>query len=265
MKIVSLNAWGGAMYDSFASWLPTCAADVLCLQEVTCTSGLQGWTRFDDGERELPQRANLFADVCALLPSHQGVFLCSDSGPVFDRDGNRHQQDFGLSVFVSDRLPIVGSQSSYVRGSFTDHEDWSISHRPRIAHAIRVVDRIGDRSVTIAHMHGLRDPAGKQDTPARATQAEKFAGLINDTKSKEDFVVACGDFNLLPDSNTFSVLEDRCGLVDLVGTSDTRTSKYPKQSRHANYMLVSNREAVKNFSAPAEPEVSDHRLLILDV
>ena len=51
VRIVSLNAWGGAMYDQFAAWLPTAGADVLCLQEVTRTPGVQGWTEFRDADR----------------------------------------------------------------------------------------------------------------------------------------------------------------------------------------------------------------------
>lgn len=76
--------------------------------------------------------------------------------------------------------------------------------------------------------------------------------------------MVCGDFNVLPDSETFGVLAE-LGLVDLVGRTDTRTSRYPEALRHADYLLVSDRAAVRRFDAPALPEVSDHRPLILDV
>lgn len=48
-------------------------------------------------------------------------------------------------------------------------------------------------------------------------------------------------------------------------TADTRTSRYTKSNRHANYMLVSEPENVITFTAAPEPEVSDHRILMLDV
>lgn len=265
MRIVSLNAWGGALFDALSEWLPDCGADVLCLQEVTRTSGLGGWTRFDDGERSLPQRANLFADICTALPCHQGIFLASDSGPVFDEHGVRYQQDFGIAMFIHEQYPVIGSMTAFVHGSYIDHAEWTIADRPRIAHASRIVDRTSNRIVSVTHMHGLRDPAGKGDSPARHTQAEHFADLITRASLEGDFVVACGDFNLLPDSKTFRVLDNNCGLVDLVGTSDTRTSKYMKPNRHANYMLVSNPESIIGFATPSEPEVSDHRFLVLDI
>ncbi len=265
MRIVMLNAWGGAVYDALAAWLPTVGADVVCLQEVTSTPGLQGWTRFDDGERSLPQRADLFADVAALLPGHQGAFVTSDAGPVTDGTGVEHRQDFGLATFVDRRIPVVGQETAPVHGSFVDHRTWAIADRPRVAQAVRLVDRTaGGRGVTVVHLHGLRDPAGKGDTPARRAQAERLAELVERARRPGDLTVVGGDLNLLPDSETFAVL-GAIGLVDLVGVADTRTSLYPKPLRHASYLLVSDPGAVRAFVAPAEPEVSDHRALVLDL
>lgn len=264
VRIVSVNAWGGAMFDELADWLPDCGADVLCLQEVTRTPGLDGWTSFRDAERQLPQRANLFADVNGLLSRHQASFVASDAGPVVDRDGAVHRQDFGLAMFVDERFPIIGQAAGFVHGTFADHEEWSISDRPRVAHGVRLIDRPTTRSATIVHLHGLRDPAGKHDTPARCEQARRLVDLVEELRERDDLVVVCGDLNLLPDSETFDVLA-RIGLVDLVGTGDTRTSRYTKPLRHANYLLVSDPGAVKHFEAPATPEVSDHRPLILDI
>jgi len=79
--------------------------------------------------------------------------------------------------------------------------------------------------------------------------------------------VVCGDFNVLPDSETFEILGS-LGLVDLVtsrGHDDTRTSHYKKQPRFADYMLVTSNVEVIRFDPVAEPEVSDHRALLLDM
>ncbi|MDV8024780.1 hypothetical protein [Rhodococcus sp. IEGM 1330] len=43
MKILSINAWGGAMYDELSAWLKTVDAKVFCLQEVTRTPHRPGW------------------------------------------------------------------------------------------------------------------------------------------------------------------------------------------------------------------------------
>jgi endonuclease/exonuclease/phosphatase family metal-dependent hydrolase len=259
-----VNTWGGALADELIAWLPGSGADVVCLQEVTRTSGLTGWTRFEDGERALPQRADLFDDVRSAMPRHQAIFLASDSGPVYDDTGGRHRQDFGLATLVAEQLPVVGVDSTFVHGQFVDHVEWTVADRPRIALAVCTVDRDAGRSVWVVQVHGLRDPAGKADSAARRGQAERLAELVRRVRTPQDLVVVCGDFNLLPDSETFEILAE-VGLTDLVGAADTRTSHYPKPVRHASYLLVSDVAAVERFEILAGPEVSDHRALILDI
>jgi endonuclease/exonuclease/phosphatase family metal-dependent hydrolase len=262
--MVSANVWGGTLADDLLKWLPGCGAHILCLQEVTRTPGLTGWTRFTDGERNLPQRAALFDDVRATLPQHQAIFVTSDSGPVHDDTGHTYRQDFGLATLVGEDLPIVGIDSAFVHGQFTDHAEWPAGDRPRVALAVQTIDRTVGRSVWAVQVHGLRDPSGKADTPARRGQAERLAELVHRIRGPRDLVVLCGDLNLLPDSETFSILAE-AGLADLVGAADTRTSHYGKTVRHASYMLISDIAAVKQFEILAEPEVSDHRALILDI
>jgi endonuclease/exonuclease/phosphatase family metal-dependent hydrolase len=264
MRIVSLNAWGGALFTELAAWLPTVNAGVVCLQEVTRTAHASGWTQFADGERRLPQRADLYDDVRTLLPHHQGIFLSSDAGPVTDETGVQRTQDFGLATFVADEIPLIGVASTFVHGEFVHHQTWPTGDRPRTALATRLADPASGRTVTVVQLHGLRDPAGKQDTPARRAQAERIASLVESARAAGDLVVATGDFNLLPDSETFDILK-QVGLIDLVGTADTRTSHYPKQPRNASYLLVSDPAAVRRLEIMADPEVSDHKALILEI
>ena len=84
------------------------------------------------------------------------------------------------------------------------------------------------------------------------------------TRAQDDLTIVCGDLNLLPTSETFAVLGE-LGLSDLVGDADTRTSHYAKDVRHANYLLVSHPHEVTAFAIRASPEVSDHRILQVDV
>jgi endonuclease/exonuclease/phosphatase family metal-dependent hydrolase len=265
VRIISLNAWGGALFDDLARWLATCGADILCLQETTHTPTSGGWTHFIDAERSLPQRADLLADIRSMLPSHHAIFTANDAGPVHDATGGMHHQQFGLAAFVAPGLPVVGLRSAFVHGHYTDHQShWPTGDRPRAAQAVRVFDRQAQRFVTVIHLHGLRDPSGKADTPARRAQAERLADFIGSVREPGDLTVVCGDFNLLPGSETFQILA-KLGLVDLVRDADTRTSRYPKPLRHASYLLTSEPNAVQRFEIIAQPEVSDHRALMLDL
>ena len=114
------------------------------------------------------------------------------------------------------------------------------------------------------HLHGLRDAAGKRDTPARRRQAHRLRALVERSRQPGDLAVVCGDLNLLPDSETLTMLRD-VGFTDLVGTADTRTARYPKPVRHASYLLVSDPAAVRRFEIVTHPEVSDHRALVVDL
>jgi endonuclease/exonuclease/phosphatase family metal-dependent hydrolase len=113
----------------------------------------------------------------------------------------------------------------------------------------------------VTHLQGLRDLAGKADTPERRRQAERLASLVTGASEPTDLLVVCDDLNLLPDIETFPTLGE-LGLVDLVGTADTRTTRYPGPVRHANYFLVSDPGSVKDFQVQTVPEVSDHRPVV---
>jgi endonuclease/exonuclease/phosphatase family metal-dependent hydrolase len=263
VRIVSVNAWGGAMYDALAAYLPQVDADVVALQEVTRTPGLRGWTRFEDRDRVLPQRADLMADVADVLPDHEPWFTVSDTGPVI-ADGRSHRQDFGLAILTRRSFVRIASREAFVHGSYTDHGDaWPHSDRPRAAQVTRLRAPDG-RTFVLGHLHGLRDAAGKADTPARLAQAKRFAEIVDSVREPGDVVVVCGDLNVLPDSQTFAILAD-LGVTDLVGSSDTRTTRYTKPVRHASYLLVSEPAAVRGFQIVTEPEVSDHRVLLVDL
>ena len=95
----------------------------------------------------------------------------------------------------------------------------------------------------------------------------KLADLVKAIAEHGDRIVLCGDFNVEPDSETFDILR-RAGLVDLVmagGHTGTRTSHYKKPGRFADYMLINDAVAVKRFEIVANPEVSDHCPLFLEI
>ncbi len=265
LRIVSLNAWGGQVWDELKAWIPEVGADVLCLQEmIRAPVPSPEWLRYVDANRDLAQRADLFGDVSALLPGHQAQFAAAARGPLTDVGGKVHVSEHGLGIWVVDRLAISQASARFVHGAFRER-GWGEEPVPRTMQIVRVEH--DGASVLVAHMHGLRDPSGKGDTPARLAQARAALANIEAMKRPNDKVVFMGDFNILPDSGCFDIWADG-GLSDLVarfGIDDTRTSLYSKPSRHANYCLVSEQVQVRAFDAPATPVVSDHRPLILDI
>ncbi|MDX0553390.1 endonuclease/exonuclease/phosphatase family protein [Sinorhizobium medicae] len=265
MRILSLNAWGGRIHNPLLKYLGSTKADILCLQEVVRTSGQpHGWLTYRDGDLRLPQRSNLFDEIRALLPAHRAQFVPVARGLLHDDYGREIWSEFGLATFVRESYATIGEALGFVHGAFTP-DSWGEHPRARNAHCVRVFDPDSGLYATIAQMHGLRDPAGKGDTPARAEQSMRLVKLIESVWPGDERLVVCGDFNLLPQSSTFARLAT-LGLSDLVtgrGYTDTRTSFYEKEGRFADYMLVNDRVDVVGFEVVADPEVSDHRPLLL--
>ncbi|MEM7694915.1 MAG: endonuclease/exonuclease/phosphatase family protein [Pseudomonadota bacterium] len=264
MKIVALNAWGGRLNDALLPYLAAEAPDILCLQEVVVTNNPPGpWLTYRDGDHVLAQRANVLADVAGALPHHTAIFCPSAQGTLLADGDEEIFSQWGIATFIHPRLTLIGQAQHFVHKDFSAN-GYGEHPRSRTAHAVRVHDPAG-RTVTVAHMHGLRDLAGKHDTPARTRQAHRFRDLIAPLPA--DIRVLCGDFNVLPGSATLKILE-RAGFTELVtanGHTSTRTSLYEKPVRFADYMLINRIDAVRTFTVVTDPEVSDHCPLRLTI
>ena len=228
MRIMSLNAWGGTLHAELLSYLAETAPDVLCLQEIIDS------------------------------PETDRVWLEYRDRPVPSR--------WGLASFIHRSLPVIGQARGFVHKGY-EADGFGTHPRSRNAHAIRVFDHAGDRAVVVSQMHGLRDLAGKGDTPERLAQAERFLALTRQIAEPGDRVVMCGDFNVEPDSTTLRLLAC-AGMTELVtagGFAGTRTSSYKKPGKFADYMLIDDPAVVKSFKVVRSPEVSDHCPLIVEL
>lgn len=266
MRIICLNGWGGRLHDELADYVRAAAPDVLCLQEVVHTPASdRDWLDYRDGDHVLPQRANFFRDIAAVLPGHVATFCPAAQGDLWDGD-RRVPSQWGLATFVHESCPVIGQIQAFVHKSFSS-DGYGEHPRSRNAHAVRLFDFECMRPVCIVHTHGLRDLKGKMDTPERLAQAHKLSDLVKAIGEPGDRIVLCGDFNVEPDSQTFDILR-QVGLDDLVvasGRTGTRTSHYRKSGRFADFMLVNDAVEAKRFEIVVDPEVSDHCPLLLEI
>lgn len=267
MKIISLNAWGGREWAALQAWLPGAQPDVLLLQEVIrAPQPSPAWLIYEDPFRRLDQRADLLRDVSAVLPGHQVFFAPAARGPLTDDAGHSYLSEHGIAAWVAPHLVVTDLRHGYAHGAFRP-DGWGAEPVPRALQVLRLWEQGADRQVTLGHLHGLRDPAGKGDTPARAAQAQAVLAGLSDVAQEDDAVIVAGDLNVLPDSETFAILRAG-GLEDLItryGITDTRTALYTKTTRFADYTLVNARAAVRSFDVPDQPILSDHRPMILDL
>lgn len=261
-----LNGWGGTLHDALIPYLQASAPDILCLQEVVHTPACgKPWLTYRDGDHVLPQRANFFREVARALPDHLAWFCPAAQGVLWDGPVAVPSQ-WGLATFVCKTLPVNGQIQGFVHKEFSP-DGYGAHPRPRVAHAVRVFDTERNWPVSVVHMHGLRDLAGKRDTPERLVQARRLADLAVAISGENDRQVVCGDFNVEPESETFAILAG-IGLTDLVtsrGFVSTRTSHYGKPGKFADYMLVNAAVTVRQFAVVTQPEVSDHCPLVLEI
>ena len=264
MEIMCLNGWGGKLHETLLPYVQSAAPEILCLQEVVHSPASEkDWLTYRDGDHILPQRANFFRDVSKALPDHVAIFCPAAQGVLWDENQSIPSQ-WGLATFVHKSVPVIGQVQGFVHKTFSpvgygDHP------RSRSAHGVRVYDYNSQRTISVTHMHGLRDLNGKVDTPERETQAKRLLDLSQRVSEPEDVAVICGDFNVEPDSETLRVLAD-AGFSELVterGFTSTRNSQYKKPGRFADYLLISDADAVQKFDVVYDPEVSDHCPLVL--
>jgi len=263
---MSLNSWGGKLYEELVSYIEASAPDILCMQEVIHSPETEKhWLTYRDGNHILRQRANLFMDISRALPDHVAVFCPAAQGVLWDDDLSISSQ-WGLATFVHKSLPIIGQVQGFVHKDYSP-DGYGDHPRSRNAHGVRIYDYCAKRFVSVTHMHGLRDLNGKMDTIERAEQARKLLDLSEQVSSKSEVVVVCGDFNVEPRSDTLQILA-AAGLYELVigqGFDGTRSSYYKKPGTFADYMLINRKDAVRAFDVIYDPEVSDHCPLVLSI
>lgn len=124
----------------------------------------------------------------------------------------------------------------------------------------------GEKRFIIASIHGLWQDSIKTDTDLKIEQSKRIVKALDYLNKRFDCeIVLAGDFNLLPDTKSISIIEE-FGLRNLIkefGITDTRGPNYKKGLRFADYVFVTDGIDVHDFKVLPDP-VSDHLPLFLE-
>ncbi len=254
MKIITLNTWGGrAGSDVLLEFFDRQKddIDVFCLQEMWRApySEYDGHTVGGLTINQDNVMTKGVQEISGRLPQFEGYFR-----PHF-------MEDYGLMMFLNKKYKIIKEGEIFVylcRGHVPDGDIGS--HARNIQYITLMHD---DKELTIINFHGLWNGKGKTDTDDRLKQSDNIIDFI---KTLNGNVVLCGDFNLLPDTESIKKFED-IGLVNLVkehNVLSTRTSFYTKPEKFADYIFVDKAILVKDFKVLSD-EVSDHAPLYIEV
>lgn len=252
MKIISLNTWGGrAGKDKLLEFFSAHKdMDVFCLQEIWSApyKYLEGHAA---GGMSI-DHSNIMVyglqDISGLLDSHAAYFK------------PHHLDNYGLLMLIRKDWDVISEGDVFVYKERGHIPEGDVGFHARNVQFATIVTKNGIR--TILNFHGLWNGGGKGDSEDRLLQSDR---IIQFMKTLSNPYVMCGDFNLLPDTQSLKKLED-FGLRNLVkenGITSTRTSFYTKPEKFADYALVSDEIAVKDFKVLSD-EVSDHSPLYLE-
>lgn len=254
MRIISLNIWGGRVYKPLMSFVMhySSEVDVFCFQEV-----------FNSDEEFIEPSTgaqhHILQHLKRALPDFTCHYFPAQDGPGMD--ANIYPGiSYGLAIFVHRSSSIKNFGDIFVYGERNSYTpDGSFSSLPR--NMAYVEFELHSQPITIYNYHGLWTGRGKGDTKSRIKQSHAVRDFI---ASRPGLTVLCGDFNLLPETKSLAILEDKLvNLVSTHGITSTRTSLYDKEPKFADYILVSPEIVVNEFKVLPN-EVSDHSPLFLD-
>jgi hypothetical protein len=245
MKLITLNTWGGKLYEPLMEFLKNKSADtdIFCFQEVfPCSSTpteFVGEVRFD-----------LFSDIKNILTDFNGYHTMAEEDNVG-----------GLAIFIKksfvvnklDSVVVFKELNTVPRG----HADFFAMGRNL---QCLEFDYLG-KTYSILNFHGMWNGGGKSDSPKRIEQSTIVRKNFDEAKGSK---ILCGDFNLNPDTESINILAK--GNIDLIKeykVSSTRSSYYKYPSSFADYVIASSDIEVKDFKALSD-EVSDHLPLFVE-
>lgn len=256
MKLISLNTWGGKIYQPLIEFIKQQAedTDIFCFQEVFKTT--------ENIEEDCSFRVNLYDEIAKVLNNHQGYFApCLDNylTGAFQPNFTSYQLSSGLAVFVKKEIKVISHEDFFVyreRGSF-DPKDLNSLQR-NIQYFTFIA---GGEEFTICNLHGIWLKKGKKDAPVRIIQSRKIKKFLDNRKGKK---ILCGDFNL--DLNTESIRMLESNMINLIkkyNIQNTRSKYFPGDDKFADYTFISPDIKVKSFEVP-DVEISDHLPMILE-
>ena len=251
MKIISLNAWcgraGSVLHEFFEN---NQDVDIFCLQEVDL-DGTKFGPDVTNNNAE-PGDPHLFSSLEKILSNHHGYF-----SPTLDRW-------WGNALFI--KKVLYRNVSSYGELVISDEQQKYVPYESWFRRTIQWVDfSKNNKNYTVINIHGLWEKGrGKGDSPDRIEQSKNIINFLETKKDRN--IILMGDFNLNPETQSMNLLEE-FGLKNCIkefNITSTRTSLYTKESRFADYALISPEIIIKDFKVLPE-EVSDHSALYLEI
>lgn len=259
MKLISLNTWGGKVFDPLMDFIKTHSkdTDIFCFQEIYDTkSKVKNYHDI---------RANLLYELTKVLPDFKFFYSIEFSGYDSYPDLADFDLTVGKAIFVKNNINTSAQDELLIHGDrYEKVLKKDFSNLPIILQCIDL--NINGKPLTVCNFHGISYPGSKLDTKIRLEQSAKILDFL---KIKRGSIILTGDFNLLPQTESIKIFEQSFrNLIKEFNIERTRSdlSPYAKGDdfqKFADYTFISKDIEVKNFEVPLL-EISDHLPMILE-
>lgn len=255
MKLISLNIWGGKIYQPLLKFIKeqSQTTDIFCLQEAFVTTS--------EIKESSEYRTNIFKDLKMSLSNFHGYFAETFSGydmkKLVDFDLR-----FGVAIFVKKPIDVLSYKEIFIHetaGGIIKRKDYFETSRSMQS----IQFKFNNKILNVYNLHGLwvPDSFGKQDNDERIEQSRKIERFMQKHDGEK---IVVGDFNLAPDTQSLKMLEKNLkNLIKECNIPTTRSSLYTRGHKFADYTLVSPGIKVVDFQVP-NVAISDHLPMILE-
>ena len=243
MKLITLNIWGGRVYEPLMEFLRKYSreVDVFCFQESFDNLPGHGSTLQPEKRQDIDQ------DIRKILKGFDGWLA-----PMQD-----HEESPAMYVRKTISIKKKGEEFVYRWKNAMVGGD-SSTYGVNIQYAQIEQDQ---KQYTICNMHGHWTPYFKGDNKARLEQSRNAIKFLDSMPGPKIF---CGDFNMDPDTESMRILEGRMrNLIKEYEVASTRNHFHSQGSQFADYIMVSPEVTVKDFKV-MQDVVSDHLPLLLE-
>ncbi|TSC87371.1 MAG: hypothetical protein G01um10147_692 [Microgenomates group bacterium Gr01-1014_7] len=261
MKLISLNTWGGKIYQPLMNFIKQESqdTDIFCFQEVfKTTTKNQKYKGF---------RINLYNEISAFLKDFHGYFAPTQDNYVFASEFSDlldFDISWGLALFVKKSFIVKSSGDFFVFGKRNSFVKGNLTTVPRNIQYINL--EVDSKKLLVCNVHGIWIKGSKKDSPSRIEQSKRIKAFLTTQEGKK---VICGDFNLDITTESIKILErESKNLIREFNIERTRSRLSPffrkdDFQKFADYTFVSPDVLVKNFEVP-DIQISDHLPMILE-
>lgn len=265
MKLVSLNLYRCIVYKPLKAFVLEQAkdTDIFCFQEMMSCPKRDA--KYIDGQPHLDFLEELQEELTDF-----NVFYAPMQEDYETESDYVGQSSFGLSILARKSMPIAEHGSFFILNSFNSFvpgDYATLGHN-----VIYIKTSLGDRPLLICSVHGVSEPANKEDSPNRLKQSQK---ILDFTTQHDGETIIMGDFNLNPDTKSVKMFEE-AGYRNLIKKFDIKNTRgslvkklFPEYEHgpygfqpYADYAFVTPGINVESFEVPDVP-ISDHLPMVL--